>query len=230
MCTNNHIYTECDICTCDIRYGNAVLEIHRNTELHSFEEGTGQHSIATIDSEPLVTLCASCGNYLANRKALRKHLLKELETPESITYTASDCQPGTCGSCGVDLETSKERVSLVRLIAQIEWSDKLNDSELSVIDGEDVISFCVECAKKMSSHCLKKALHLLIDDIVPEGMERIEIPPNCVCGGYKFQPIYHPSSVSAVTDVDRERLLYDKKAELLRRALIEADKMDKAQG
>lgn len=66
MSTNNSTYTDCEVCGKDIRYGNAVLEIERNVEQHEFEEETDLHSVTVIDADPLVTLCARCGNSLHN--------------------------------------------------------------------------------------------------------------------------------------------------------------------
>ena len=104
-------------------------------------------------------------------------------------------------------------------------------NELYVIDGEDILSFCASCGNKMSTHRLKHALHALIDDVgAPERMELIDIPPDCLCGGFLSQPDYHPTPVVEMTDEERERQLYAKKSQLLQRALKEADEMDREKG
>lgn len=171
------VYTRCDICGREIRYGNAVLEIQRNVEQHYYEEDTGQPEVTVIDADPLVTLCAGCGNSMANRKELWKILVKELGLPgpacdEDTAQQTVSRLPETCGCCGVELEIGKARVSLVRLIGQMDWSEQRDDGELSVIDGEDILSFCPACGNKMSTRRLQQALQRIIDDLgVPERME-----------------------------------------------------------
>jgi hypothetical protein len=41
---------------------------------------------------------------------------------------------------------------------------------------------------------------------------------------------YNPAPVAAMTDEERERQRYEKKSQLLQRALKEADEMDKKKG
>ncbi len=171
------IYTRCDVCGRAIHYGNAVLEIERNVEQHDYEEETGLHTVTVIDAEPLATLCARCGNSLGDRKELWKHLSRILELPAPLTAADVAQQtetglPETCGSCGMELAVGRARVSLVRMIGQMDWSEARQDGELYVIDGEDILSFCPDCGNRMSSLRLHQALHELLDDLaVPERME-----------------------------------------------------------
>lgn len=205
MCINNSVFAQCDVCNRDIRYGNAILEIGRNVEQHDYEEETDLRSVTVIDSDPLVTLCACCGNSMADRKEIWKYLVSDLGLPgpanneDSAQQTESGL-PETCGCCGVELGDNRARVSVVRLIGQMDWSEKLNDGELSVIDGEDVLSFCPDCGNKMSTRRLKQAFQVLIEDMAaPERYEN---------------------------SVDDDRILYERKARLLERALRCADEMD----
>lgn len=171
------VYTQCDNCGRDIYYGNAVLEIERNVEQHDYEEETGLHSVTVIDAEPLATLCAHCGNSMADRKEIWKHLVRILALPLPLTAadTAQQTEAGlpeTCGCCGMELTVGRARVALVRLIGQMDWSEQRDDGELSVIDGEDILSFCPACGNKMSTSRLHQALQLIIGDLgVPERME-----------------------------------------------------------
>ena len=213
--STNTIFTQCDVCGRDICYGNAVLEIERNVEQHDYEEETGLQSVTVVDSDPLVTICAHCGNSMADRKEIWKYLIKTLALPAPATSFDAAQQneeglPETCGCCGIELETGMTRVSLIRLIGQIDWSDELNNSELSIIDGEDVLSFCAVCGNKMSTNRLRQALHKLIDDVaVPERHE-------------------YGTPNPAVDDT--EKLMFERKANLLQRALAQADEMDRKQG
>jgi hypothetical protein len=177
MSTFNRIFTQCDVCDRDIFYGNALLELERNVEQYDYEEETGLHSVTVIDSDPLVTLCARCGNSMGDRKELWKHLTRILELPAPFTDADAAQQteaglPETCGRCGIELTVGRARVALVRLIGQMDWSDRLDDGELFVIDGEDIVSFCPDCGNRMSNCRLHQALHELLDDLaVPERME-----------------------------------------------------------
>ena len=104
-------------------------------------------------------------------------LVQELGLPgpacdEDAAQQTESGLPETCGRCGMELEIGKARVSLVRLIGQMDWSVQLDDGELFVIDGEDILSFCPACGNKMSTHRLQQALQRIIDDLgVPERME-----------------------------------------------------------
>lgn len=173
----NRIYTQCDICGRDIHYGNAVLEIERTVEQHDHEEETGLQTVTVIDADPLATLCASCGNSMADRKAFWELLVRELELPgpaseDDAAQPTETGLPETCDACGMELTVGRARVALVRLIGQMNWDDERNDGELAVIDGEDMLSFCPSCGNTMSSHRLRQALHRLIDDLgVPEQLE-----------------------------------------------------------
>lgn len=207
MCINNSVFAQCDVCGRDIRYGNAILEIGRNVEQHEYEEETDLHSVTIIDADPLVTLCARCGNSMADRKEIWKYLVANLGLPGPANYEDAAQQaeaglPETCGCCGVELGENRARVSIARLIGQMDWSEKLNDGELSVIDGEDVLSFCPDCGNKMSTRRLKQAFRELIDDTAaPEKYEN--------------------------NDFNDELGLYERKARLLERVLLHADEMDK---
>jgi hypothetical protein len=171
------VYTQCDICGRDIHYGNAVLEIQRNVEQHDYIEETGLRTGIIIDADPLLTSCASCGNSLSNSKKLRQLLEAKLElsAPDTNEDTAQQTEadlPESCNCCGKELKIGKARVSLVKLIGQMDWSDQRSDGELFVIDGEDVLSFCPDCGNKMSSYRLQQALKRILDDLgVPERME-----------------------------------------------------------
>ena len=177
MCINNSVFTQCDVCGRDIHYGNAILEIERNVEQHEFEEETDLHSVTVIDADPLVTLCARCGNSLADRREIWKYLVKKLGLPgpaseEDAAQQTEAGLPETCGCCVVEHGENRARVSIVRLIGQIDWSKKINDGEFSVIDGDDVLSFCHDCGNKMSARRLKQAFRELIDDMAaPERYE-----------------------------------------------------------
>ncbi len=173
----NRIYTQCDICGKDIHYGNAVLEIERNVEQHDYDEETGLQTVTVIDADSLATLCASCGNSMANRKELWKLLVQELELPgpacdDDAAQATESGLPETCDSCGMELTVGRARVALVQLIGQVDWSEQRDDSELSVIDGEDILSFCPECGNGMSSRRLDLAIHKVLDDLgAPERLE-----------------------------------------------------------
>ena len=213
--STNTIFTQCDICGRDIHYGNAILEISRNVEQHDHEEETGLHGVTVIDADPLVTACGRCGNSLSDRKEIWKHLGKELDLPAPANASDAAQQteaglPQTCSCCGIELEIGTARVSLIRHIAQVEWSDERDDSELYVIDGEDILSFCAACGNKMSSHRLQRVLHELIDDLaVPE---RMEVLAN-----------------QALLPGDGQAI-YERKSALLQRALVQADIMDRSEG
>lgn len=211
MSTNNSIYSHCDVCGKEIRYGNAVLEIERNVEQHDYEEDTALHSVTVIDAEPLATLCARCGNSLADRKEIWKHLVRTLGLPgpasdEDVAQQTEAGLPETCGCCGEELKIGRARVSLVQLIGQMDWSDERQDGELFVIHGEDLLSFCPDCGNRMSTHRLKAAMVELLEDVAA--------------------PERHEYGTPQTAEYDGERLLYEKKAELLQRALARADEMD----
>lgn len=188
MCDNNEIFTQCDVCGRDIRYGNAVVEIKRHIEQYDIEEETGLHSVMVIDAYPLATLCARCGNCLADRKEGWQQLVCILGLPGPSTDDGASPQtevglPETCSNCGAEMKISTARVSLVRQTAQIEWNDELNDSELYVIDGEDVLTFCPDCGNKMSIRRLRQAVHDMLNDLaVPERFEFKKVPAGCCCG------------------------------------------------
>jgi hypothetical protein len=173
----NRVYTQCDICGRDIHYGNAVLEIQRNIEQHDYEEETGQRTGTVIDADPLLTSCASCGNSFSNSKKLRKLLVAKLELPahdsdEDAAHQMGVDLPESCDCCGKELKIGRARVSLVKLIGQMDWSDQRSDGELYVIDGEDLLSFCPDCGNKMSSHRLQQGLKRVLDDLtMPKRIE-----------------------------------------------------------
>jgi hypothetical protein len=90
------------------------------------------------------------------------------------------------------------------------------------------ISRNVEQHDYEEENCLHRVT--VIDEVaVPEGVELIDVPSGCVYGGFQHQPADHPTPVAETTDEERERQRYEKKAELLRRALKEADEMEKEQ-
>lgn len=171
------VYTQCDICGRDIDYGNAVLEIQRNVEQHDYREETGQQTVTVIDADPLVTSCARCGNSIANSKKLWKLLVAELGLSDSVSDKDSEQLtetnlPETCGCCGKQLKIVRARVSLVKLIGQMDWSDARGDGELYVIDGEEIISFCPDCGNRMSTYRLQQALQRVLDALaMPKLME-----------------------------------------------------------
>jgi hypothetical protein len=173
----NRVYTQCDTCGKDIHYGNAVLEIQRNVEQHDYIEETGLRTGTVIDADPLLTSCASCGNNLSNSKKLHKLLMSKLglTSPDNNEDAAQQMEadlPESCDCCGKELKIGRARVSLVKLIGQMDWSDQRGDGELFVIDGEDVLSFCPDCGNKMSSHRLQQALKKVLDDLtMPKRME-----------------------------------------------------------
>ncbi len=164
----NKIYSQCDICGRDISYGNAVLEIKRNVEQLDYDEERGLKSVTVIDADPLTTICARCGNSIVDCKELRKQMLKILSLP-AITAAIDAAQQmkegiqENCCCCGNELKTSAARVTLVRLIGQMDWSDKLHDGELFVIDGDDILTFCSACGNKMSVERLKTAVKKVLD-------------------------------------------------------------------
>lgn len=214
MCIPNSVFVQCDVCGRNIFYGNAILEIARNVEQPYYEDFDSRKAVAVIESEPLIILCACCGNILSNRKEVWKYLASDLGLPvpanneDNIRQPVSRL-PETCSCCGVELVENRDRVSVVRLIGQIDWSEELYDDVLIVIDAEDVLSFCPDCVNKISTRRLKQAFDGLIDHLTePDRYENFQ-------------------SVSAVDD--QERLLYKKKADLLQRALARADEMDKSQ-
>lgn len=171
------VYTQCNICGRDILYGNAILEIQRNVEQHNYVEETGLRIGTVTDAVLLLSSCASCGNYLSNSKKLRMLMVSKLGIPGSVSneYKANHSEinlPDTCDCCGKELKIGKTRVSLAKLIGQMDWSDKCYDGELSVIDGDDILSFCKNCGKKMSSYRMQQALKMVLEDlVVPERTE-----------------------------------------------------------
>ncbi|MCE1227479.1 MAG: hypothetical protein LWW87_13525 [Geobacteraceae bacterium] len=171
------VYTQCDICGRDIHYGNAVLEIQRNIEQHDFIEDTGLQSVTVIDADPLISSCARCGNRISYSKELRKQMVEKLELPahdsnEEAAQQTSGNLPENCDCCGKELKIGRARVSLVKLIGQMDWSDQRGDGELFVIDGEDLLSFCPDCGNKMSSYRMQQALKRVLDDLaMPKRME-----------------------------------------------------------
>lgn len=177
MNTLERVYTQCDICGRDIDYGNAVLEIHRNVEQHDYKDESSLHTVTVIDTDPLLTACARCGNSIANRKKLCKLLLVELglSDPVSNEDTIQQTEAGlseTCECCGDELKRDKTRVTLVKLIGQMDWSVTRGDGELFVIDGEDILSFCPDCGNRMNTYRLQQALQRVLDDLaVPKLIE-----------------------------------------------------------
>ncbi|HPX61498.1 MAG TPA: hypothetical protein PLN25_07000 [Deltaproteobacteria bacterium] len=215
MCIPNSVFVQCDVCGRNIYYGNAILEIARNVEQPHYEDFDSRKAVAVIESEPLITLCACCGNILADRKEVWKYLASNLGLPVPANNEDNTRQPGSslpeiCSCCGVEFGENRARVSVVRFIGQMDWSEELNEDELIVIDAEDVLSLCPDCDKIISPLRLKQAFDGLIDYLTMPGHDE------------------NYPSVSAVDD--QEQLLYKKKVNLLQRALARADEMDHKQG
>ena len=214
MNRRHEVYAQCDICDRDIRYGNAVLEISRNVEQYHNEEETEVRSATVIDTDSLAIICAHCGNYLANRKEILKHLAADLglPTPPNTAENACPGLPLTCNCCTSVLDENKTRVLLVRLVAQVEWNDELNDSELIVIDCEDVFSFCPSCGNKMSTRLMRKSVRGLLDELISRRM------------------VYSTTQL----ELERKKManeeglkqLYEKKSSILHNALRKLDQED----
>lgn len=56
------IFTTCNRCKKEIKYGQAYVTILRNIEQVDYNMTTGEDEIEVIDSNDLVTFCGSCGN------------------------------------------------------------------------------------------------------------------------------------------------------------------------
>lgn len=58
----DEICSECDLCEKPIYYGNAMVSVNRNIEQVDRTEEYPDGEVTVIDSDQLLTLCASCGN------------------------------------------------------------------------------------------------------------------------------------------------------------------------
>lgn len=74
METEKTVFEACDWCGKSIYYGNALVSINRNIEQVDEEDSRSGSVITVIQAEPLLTLCAACGNRLDD--AVLRDLLK----------------------------------------------------------------------------------------------------------------------------------------------------------
>lgn len=64
MKTNRDIFAHCDSCGKPLYYGNACVTINHNIEQVDWDEQLEDAMVTVIQSEPLITLCALCGQQL----------------------------------------------------------------------------------------------------------------------------------------------------------------------
>lgn len=86
METEKTFFDACDWCGKSICYGNALVTVNRNIEQVDEDDNPSGSVITVIQAEPLLTLCAECGNRLDDE------VLRDLLKP--TTHEALKAQRG----------------------------------------------------------------------------------------------------------------------------------------
>ncbi len=167
------LFDQCDCCGMAIRYGNAILEVCRLVERRGIDMETGRGIITVIDQAQLAFLCAGCANRLADRRLVMKRLMALLDLPVSDSnpvpaisdQTAS--QPEICNLCGTKIAGDKERITVARRIAQVDYGGVWENAIITTMDAEDMLYFCIDCGNDMGAPRLSEAVLTVVAEMVP---------------------------------------------------------------
>lgn len=169
-------FTWCTACGKAISFGSALLELARHVARHDVRDSRDRPVATVLESTPLASLCAGCGNLMSDRKLVLAKLKEALGfSPWSIAAEVEQPRDGThytCHMCGIALQFGSVHVSLERLIGQVDRDCDTGVDIITPIDGEEVISFCAECGEAMDVARLRKAVDWLLASLASGGLSR----------------------------------------------------------
>ena len=84
------VYGQCEWCGRDIQYGNASLTICRNIEQVDWNAELRGDECTMIDSQVMLTLCASCANHLDHTELTKALAARRFSLPRSSPSVAQE--------------------------------------------------------------------------------------------------------------------------------------------
>lgn len=162
------LFEYCDKCGKEIKYGNACMEVSRQVQQ------VDRDFITVIDSDPLLTVCATCGNRLWPEK-IREHLrqllyldgmkpIRDQKHGQVNWKAAKRIIHETCDKCGAEIKFGNACVDVEWRAEQVDWDSNRDDDVITTIYAESVLMLCARCGNRFGTWKIKNHLELLLLD------------------------------------------------------------------